>query len=404
MHAGLNTIGRTIVPTLRYQDVAAAIDWLCNVFGFEEHLVVEGEDGAVRYAELTFGDGMVMVGPVEDDGADTLSIQAPRSGSETQTCYLFVADVRAHCTRAREAGAEIVLDVDDEASSGRGYSCRDFEGHVWNFGTYDPWKRQTATERRRIRFAERVGAALRYSALVIGFMAMTFASAAVVAWSIGVNGEPPGANGTAADAGARRETRNTAEDRRREFVERALNDAREQLGRERAATESADRAARNARDQAAQERGAREAAERAIKEVQAQLAAERSAREQHAKAAADRSANDLREPTMRERAAIDGAERIMRETREQLVLAERAAEEARAQLAAEREARQATERETRQAKDLLAKERSAREAEARASKDAREELAKEKERAARRAPPPRRRTVEQPAGPTFLWQ
>ena len=106
MHAGLNPIGRTIVPTLRYQDVAAAIDWLCNVFGFEEHLVVSGEDGAVRYAELTFGDGMVMVGPVEEDGADTPPMQAPRSGSETQTCYLFVADVRAHCTRAREAGAE----------------------------------------------------------------------------------------------------------------------------------------------------------------------------------------------------------------------------------------------------------------------------------------------------------
>ena len=38
----------------------------------------------------------------------------------------------------------VVFDIDDEHSNGRGYSCRDPEGHVWNFGTYDPWKRQLA--------------------------------------------------------------------------------------------------------------------------------------------------------------------------------------------------------------------------------------------------------------------
>jgi len=21
----------------------------------------------------------------------------------------------------------------------RGFTCRDLEGHIWNFGTYDPW-------------------------------------------------------------------------------------------------------------------------------------------------------------------------------------------------------------------------------------------------------------------------
>jgi uncharacterized glyoxalase superfamily protein PhnB len=26
-----------------------------------------------------------------------------------------------------------------EDYGGRGYSCRDSEGHLWNFGTYDPW-------------------------------------------------------------------------------------------------------------------------------------------------------------------------------------------------------------------------------------------------------------------------
>ena len=47
----------TVVPTLRYRDVPAAIDWLCTAFGFEKHLVVAGDDGSVRYAQLIY-DGL----------------------------------------------------------------------------------------------------------------------------------------------------------------------------------------------------------------------------------------------------------------------------------------------------------------------------------------------------------
>jgi uncharacterized glyoxalase superfamily protein PhnB len=42
--------------------------------------------------------------------------------------------------RAKAAGAKIVLDIKDEDYGGRGFSCRDLEGHLWNFGTYDPWE------------------------------------------------------------------------------------------------------------------------------------------------------------------------------------------------------------------------------------------------------------------------
>src|SRR5438309_1992558 len=93
---------RALVPTLRYRDVAAAIDWLCMALGFEEHLVARGADGAVRYAQLTFGDGMIMMGPVEDADARKLMTQpADIGGAETQICYLFVADAVAHCARAK---------------------------------------------------------------------------------------------------------------------------------------------------------------------------------------------------------------------------------------------------------------------------------------------------------------
>jgi uncharacterized glyoxalase superfamily protein PhnB len=52
---------------------------------------------------------------------------------------VIVPDADAHYERAKAAGAAIVYDIRDEDYGGRGYSCRDPEGHLWNFGTYDPW-------------------------------------------------------------------------------------------------------------------------------------------------------------------------------------------------------------------------------------------------------------------------
>ena len=136
-------IAGAVVPTLRYRDLAAAIDWLCNAFGFERHLVVDGDNGTVCYAQLRFGDGMVMLAPIEEFAFDRFMTQpTDTGGAETQICYLYVEDASSHYARAKAAGAEIVLDIGEGQDNGRGYSCRDPEGHIWNFGTYDPWRRR----------------------------------------------------------------------------------------------------------------------------------------------------------------------------------------------------------------------------------------------------------------------
>ena len=51
---------------------------------------------------------------------------------------MVVDDVDAHCARARGAGAEILVEPFDPEYGGRMYTCRDPEGHVWSFGSYDP--------------------------------------------------------------------------------------------------------------------------------------------------------------------------------------------------------------------------------------------------------------------------
>ena len=39
----------------------------------------------------------------------------------------------------RRVGPVILLPPRDEDYGGRDYTCRDPEGNVWSFGTYDPW-------------------------------------------------------------------------------------------------------------------------------------------------------------------------------------------------------------------------------------------------------------------------
>ncbi len=130
----------TVIPTLRYEDAPAAIEWLCAAFGFEKHLVVPGASGTIAHAQLVFGNGMIMLGSALDREFDKLQNPPGALGSvPSQSPYIVLEDADKHYARAVAAGAEIVMDIKDEDHGGRGYSCRDPEGHLWNFGTYDPW-------------------------------------------------------------------------------------------------------------------------------------------------------------------------------------------------------------------------------------------------------------------------
>ncbi len=130
----------TIMPTLRYRDAAAAIDWLCQVFGFERHAVYPGPNGTIGHAELTLGRGMIMLG---SDKADEYGrgFKSPRElgGIETRSTYIVVADADAVYARAKAAGGTIVRELKNTNYGSREFGVKDPEGHSWSVGTYDPW-------------------------------------------------------------------------------------------------------------------------------------------------------------------------------------------------------------------------------------------------------------------------
>jgi len=137
----MSTGASTIIPTLRYRQAGKAITWLCEAFGLHRHLVVEGEGERIDHAQLSFpGGGMIMLGSVREDDDSV----APGPASFYVVLAGGDAEVDAHCARARAAGAEITMAPEDQDYGGRLYSCRDLEGNIWAFGSYDPWAQPQA--------------------------------------------------------------------------------------------------------------------------------------------------------------------------------------------------------------------------------------------------------------------
>jgi uncharacterized glyoxalase superfamily protein PhnB len=130
----------TVIPGHRYRNAPAAIDWLCQVFGFERHAVYEGENGTIGHAELTLGDGMIMLGSGKDDEYGRgFKSPAELGGVETRSVYLVVPDADAAHARAVAAGATIIRPLQDTPYGSREFAVKDPEGHSWSAGTYDPW-------------------------------------------------------------------------------------------------------------------------------------------------------------------------------------------------------------------------------------------------------------------------
>lgn len=132
-----------IIPNLHYQDAPAAIDFLCNAFGFTARAVYPDDKNPamIQHAQLVRDDVMIMLSSFRDTEFSKLAeiTSVANAGGNTQTPYIILSDVDAHCERAQASGAKIIMPPKDQDYGGRVYSARDPEGYTWSFGSYDPW-------------------------------------------------------------------------------------------------------------------------------------------------------------------------------------------------------------------------------------------------------------------------
>ncbi len=123
MKANRSIPSDVVVPVLVYPDVRDAVDWLGKAFGFEERLQI----GESHRSQLRFGDGAVIVADVRREQ------RPPRAGEVTHLVLVRVDDARAHCERAREHGARILMEPTDFEYGERQYTAEDPAGHRWTF-------------------------------------------------------------------------------------------------------------------------------------------------------------------------------------------------------------------------------------------------------------------------------
>jgi len=61
---------QNIFRAVRYRNPERALEWLKEVFGFEEKAVYRDDEGVIQHAELRLGDGLVMFGQTDDTAAE----------------------------------------------------------------------------------------------------------------------------------------------------------------------------------------------------------------------------------------------------------------------------------------------------------------------------------------------
>jgi uncharacterized glyoxalase superfamily protein PhnB len=120
---------QSLFPMLAYSDAAAAIEFLCDAFGFVEKLRYVADDGRIGHAELECEGSVVMLA----DDYPEFGLSSPcRASSFHSQLLLVVSDVVSHYERAKAAGA-VVVGTPSEDHGSIGYRAMDSEGHRWLF-------------------------------------------------------------------------------------------------------------------------------------------------------------------------------------------------------------------------------------------------------------------------------
>jgi uncharacterized glyoxalase superfamily protein PhnB len=122
-----------VIPYLFYEDVAAAMDWLSDAFGFTETLRHTASDGTVTHVEFTWSGESIMLGVVDRGEGHALGYRAARGKPHSSFVLLMIPEVETHFERAVRAGATVIAPPEDKPYGQRQYTVEDPEGHRWSF-------------------------------------------------------------------------------------------------------------------------------------------------------------------------------------------------------------------------------------------------------------------------------
>ncbi|MGE2721117.1 VOC family protein [Mycolicibacterium celeriflavum] len=124
-----------VSPMLTVSDGAAAIDFYVKAFDAEELGRVPGPDGKrLFHAALRINGALVMLNDDFPEMNDGKSVTPEALGGSPVTIHLTVTDVDAKFQKAVDAGATVVMPLDDMFWGDRYGELRDPFGHMWSMG------------------------------------------------------------------------------------------------------------------------------------------------------------------------------------------------------------------------------------------------------------------------------
>ena len=116
-----------VIPMLTYEDVAGAADWIVEAFGFEETGRWSDGEGRVTHVNMELDGGVFMLGFASPD------YQSPKHHADVceharkwsalpyvvDGVLVNVDDITAHFERAKQAGATILSELEDNPGVGQ---------------------------------------------------------------------------------------------------------------------------------------------------------------------------------------------------------------------------------------------------------------------------------------------
>ncbi len=125
----------SVSPMLTVSDGAAAIDFYVKAFDAEELGRVPGPDGKKLYhAALRINGSVVMLNDDFPEMTDGKSMTPTALGGSPVSIHLTVTDVDAKFQKAVDAGATVVMPLEDAFWGDRYGELRDPFGHLWSMG------------------------------------------------------------------------------------------------------------------------------------------------------------------------------------------------------------------------------------------------------------------------------
>jgi len=128
-----------VVPMLAYADGVGALEWLTDVFGFEERMrMMDGDHLSQAAMDTEFGRIMLASGPSDYEGPRRHAerCEVARAWSSVpwivDGVLVYVKDLMAHYLNAKSRGAQILTDPETDFPGLR-YRVEDLEGHRWMF-------------------------------------------------------------------------------------------------------------------------------------------------------------------------------------------------------------------------------------------------------------------------------